>query len=649
VATVIRASTAVEPTAGATVRLRPLAARDTRITGGFWADRLRLNREATIPYGFEQLERAGNFHDLRLAAGIQGEYRALGIMFGTPFPFLDSDVYKWLEAAGWEQGREPSPEIARLGDIAIDLVARAQREDGYLNSFVQVLAPGKEYVDLKWGHELYCYGHLIQAAIAWHRALGDDRLLEIAERAAGSLERALGPRAREAIDGHPEIEMALVELYRTTGERRHLETAAAFIDRRGHGLLGSDRFGAAYWQDHAPVREAASVTGHAVRQLYLDAGAVDVAVELGDAGLLEAVRRRWQDMIATRTYLTGALGSRHRDEAFGDPFELPPDQAYAESCAAIASIMLASRLLQATGDPAAADLIERTMLNGVLSSCGLDGTSFFYVNPLQRRTHRASADPHTGERQPWYPCACCPPNLMRVLSTWEQQLATMDGDGIQLHQYATADIRADLAGGEVRLAVSTDYPWDGRVTVEVLAAPEAPWTLTLRRPGWADDARIAWPEGSPGDGWSRRAAWRAGDRVVVDLDMTPRVVEPDRRIDAIRGTVAIERGPLVQAVETVDLPAGVELEDVRLDRGAAAVAVPRPDVAAGVVGVEVRGRADAERAPGWPYEPPGASAAPEASPVTIRTIPYYAWANRGAGAMRVWIPRDPTGGATASD
>jgi DUF1680 family protein len=639
-ATVTRTPGAVDPTPGAALRLRPLPAGAARITGGFWADRLRLNREQSIPYGFEQLDRAGNLHDLRLAAGMPGTYRALGIMFGTPFPFLDSDVYKWLEAAGWEQGREASPEIARMGDTAIDLVAKAQRPDGYLNSFVQVLAPGQEYKDLRWGHELYCYGHLIQAAVAWHRALGDDRLLEIASAAAGSLERELGPGAREAIDGHPGVEMALVELYRATAERRHLETAAAFIDRRGHGLLGSDRFGAAYWQDHAPVRDATEVTGHAVRQLYLDAGAVDVAVELGDAALLEAVRRRWMDMVATRTYLTGALGSRHRDEAFGDPFELPPDQAYAESCAAIASVMLGWRLLLATGEPAAADLVERTMVNGVLSACGLDGTSFFYVNPLQRRTHRAAADPHDGERQAWYPCSCCPPNLMRILSTWEQQLATTDEAGIQLHQYASAEIRADVAGGEVRLTVETGYPWDGRVGVEVRSAPETPWTLTLRRPAWADVARIEWPDGRDADGaWSRTATWRAGDRVVLDLDMRARVVEPNRRIDAVRGSVAIERGPMVQALETADLPPGVDLEDVVLDASPAPADAPRPDVGVGIVGTEVAAVVRPAPSEAWPYAPADDDGDDAARRIALRTIPYFAWANRGAGAMRVWIPR----------
>ena len=639
---------AVAPTASAAVRLRPLGARDTEITGGFWADRLALNRERTIPHGYAQLDRAGNFHDLRLAAGAKGTYEALGIMFGAPFPFLDSDVYKWLEAVGWELGRAPSPDLARMADAAIDLVAAAQPPDGYLNSFVQVLAPGHEYADLRWGHELYTYGHLIQAAIAWRRALGDERLLEIAERAARSVEDVLGPGGREAIDGHPGIEMALVELYRTTGERRHLETAAAFVERRGHGLLGSDRFGAAYWQDHAPVREAAAPAGHAVRQLYLDCGAVDVATELRDEALLHAVLRRWHDMVATRSYLTGGVGSRHKDEAFGDPFELPPDRAYAESCAAIASVMLAWRLLLATGDPACADVVERTMLNGVLPALGSDGTSFFYVNPLQRRTDRAAAEPGAGERQPWYACACCPPNLMRTLSTWEQQLATTDDGGIQLHQYATSELRLDVAGGEVRLAITTGYPWDGLVSVEVRATPDRPWTLTLRRPAWASGATIRWPGASSADQTdaadrgpvSRTGVWRPGDRVDLRFDMAPRFVHPDPRIDAVRGCVAIERGPLVQCLETADLPAGVDLDELVVDTAAAPTATPRPDITPDAIGVTTRAvqRRPANR--DWPYPPQPAEEADAARGVEVHTVPYFAWANRGPGAMRVWVPRD---------
>ncbi|MDF2738873.1 MAG: hypothetical protein K0S88_239 [Actinomycetia bacterium] len=613
----------------ARTRLRPLGHGQARIVDGFLAERQRVNREATIPHGFEQLGRAGPLDNLRLAAGGDGRYRARADTSGATFPFLDSDVYKWLEAVGWELGRGPDPGLAAAADQAIALVAAAQRPDGYLNSYVQVVGDGVPYRDLAWGHELYCVGHLIQAAVAWQRALGDDRLLAVAARAADKVERDLGPGGREGVDGHPNIEMALVELTRVTGDRRYLALAARLLDLRGRGLLGEGRFGAAYWQDHLPVREAATVAGHAVRQLYLDCGVVDVAVELGDDALLAAARRRFEEMAATRTYLTGGLGSRHRDEAFGDPFELPPDQAYAETCAAIASVMLGWRLLLATGEPGYADAVERALYNGVLPGVSLSGTRFFYVNPLQRRTHRAWEPPGHGERAPWYPCACCPPNLMRLLSSWQQYLASSDEDGVQLHQYASADLEAEVAGGPVRLSVRTGYPWDGRVTVEVTQAPARPWTLSLRVPGWSRSATLSGPAGagprSAGPGaaeLSRR--WAVGDTVTLELDLPVRVTEPDPRVDAVRGCVAVERGPLVYCLESADLPPGTELEALRWDPGREPAAAPRPDLGEAVVGITV------------PLVGPGPDG-PAA--LSAGAVPYFAWANRGAGAMRVWIPR----------
>jgi DUF1680 family protein len=616
-----RVAAPVEPSPGARGAYRPLGLRDVRVTGGFWGDRLRTNHERTIPHGFAQLQAVGTLHNFRLAADLATDgYRALGMMFEGPFPFLDSDVYKWLEGAGWELGREWDDDIARSADEAIDLVERAQRDDGYLNTFVQVLHGGRPYTDLPWGHELYCFGHLIQAAVAWHRAVGDDRLLTVARRAAAHVDEALGPGGRPGIDGHPGIEMALVELYRVTGEDRWLRLASHLIEGRGQGLLGAGRFGPAYWQDHAPVRTAPTVAGHAVRQLYLDSGAVDVAVELGDDDLLEAVIRRRRDMVATRSYITGGIGSRHRDEAFGDPFELPPDRAYCETCAAIASVMVSWRLLLATGDPVHADTLERTILNGVLSGVGLDGVSFSYENPLQRRTHRVAEEDGAPERSPWFPCACCPPNLMRTFGSWPAYLATTDDQGVTIQQYAASEIAAPVGGGTIRLRVDTDYPWSGRVVVAVAEAPDAPVRVALRIPAWSTSATVAGPGEASHDAgrirtaeWTRQ--WQAGDRIELDLGVAPRVTLPDRRVDAVRGCVAIERGPLVYCLEAADLPAGAELEDVRLPATDVADA-DRPDVAASVVGVRLSG----------------------AAPAAIDAVPYFAWANRRQGAMRVWIP-----------
>jgi uncharacterized protein len=626
-------STDSRPAATARSRLRPFGPSRVTILDGFLAERQRVNRERTIPHGFDQLGRSGTLDNLRLAAGGDGRYQARADTSGATLPFLDSDVYKWLEAVGWELGRAPDPGLAAAADQAIGLVAAAQRPDGYLNSYVQVVG-GVPHGDLAWGHEFYCVGHLIQAAVAWHRALADDRLLAIAVRAADRIDKEFGPTGRDGVDGHPGIEMALVELTRVTGDRRFLGLAARMLDLRGGGLLGEGRFGAAYWQDHEPVREAATVAGHAVRQLYLDCGAVDVAVELDDHALLAAVRRRWQDLMSTRTYLTGGMGSRHRDESFGDPFELPPDRAYAETCAAIASVMLAWRLLLATGEAGYADAIERAVYNGVLPGVSATGTRFFYVNPLQRRTRRAWEPPGHGERAPWYPCACCPPNLMRLLSSFEQYLATSDDTGIQLHQYATAEIHAEVAGGTARLSVHTGYPWDGRVTVSVVQTPDRPWTLSLRAPSWCRSAAVTGPGGTEplatGTGaaeLSRR--WKAGDTVVLELDMPVRIVEPDPRVDAVRGCVAVERGPLVYCVESADLPPETELEDLCWDPGREPATVPRPDIGDAVVGISVpvvRRR-------------PARSGTPASDAAGVAgAIPYFAWANRGAGAMRVWMP-----------
>src|SRR4051812_5663581 len=390
----------VAPANTARLKLAPLdyraAALDPDGVLGRWQ---ALNRSATITHCIERLEAAGNL----------ANFRRLRDPSSEPFHgywFADSDVYKVLEAIGWETGRAGDAGWSGFVDEAVALLREAQEDDGYLNSWIQGEDPERRWAQLEWSHELYCLGHLIQGAIALSRGAGRDDLLEIARRFADLVVDRFGPDGGEpGIDGHPEPETALVELYRHTGDDRYLGMAAKMIERRGHGLLAEQQFGAKYLQDHAPVREATEPIGHAVRQLYLAAGVTDVYLESGDRSLLAAMEELWRRMVTEKTYVTGAVGSRHRDEAFGDPFELPPDRAYGETCAAIASFQWNWRLLLATGDGRYADEMERALLNGIAVSTSIDGCRFTYSNPLQLRSgHDGSTEDSPSERLSWFWC-----------------------------------------------------------------------------------------------------------------------------------------------------------------------------------------------------------------------------------------------------
>jgi uncharacterized protein len=623
------------PTAGSTCRLRPVGVGAARITGGFWAARQKVNRKAAIPTGQKRLESAGNLANLRIAAGQeQGEVRGL--------IFMDSDVYKWLEGAAWEYARDPSQELLEAQREITATVAAAQQADGYLNSVVQVREAGERYRDLPWSHEHYCAGHLIQAAVAQVRCTGDRGLLDVAVRFADHLVETFGDDRRHDVDGHPVVEMALVELYRETKERRYLQLARYFVEARGHGLMESYGQEPTYFSDRVPVRKQTTVEGHAVRAVYLAAGAADLAVELGDNDLLQALGRQFAHMLATKTYVTGGLGSRWHMESFGDPYELPPDRAYAESCAAIGGVQWGWRMLLATGNPAYADAIERMLYNGFLAGVSLAGTEYFYVNPLQLRS-----DAHADEdrspahgRRGWFDCACCPPNIMRTLSQLDSYLATTDDDGVQLHLYATSELTAAVADGQVRLSIETDYPWDGVIRVRVDEAPAAEWTLSLRVPTWAQGAVVrdnGEHEVTAGTYASVRRVWQAGDVVELVLPMGVRLVAPDERIDAVRGCVAVERGPLVYAVEQVDHD-GAVVDDLRVNVAGSPRSEHRPDLLEGVTVVQLQGRTAAHEGDAWPY-PAATDRGGSTSDVPVTAVPYFAWANRGIGPMRVWLPR----------
>lgn len=639
----------VVPTESAATTLRPGIG--GRITGGLWAERRRVNADTSIPDGWDRLIDAGNIHNLRLAAGTAtGRYR-------SDLPFMDSDVYKWLEAVGWllggaEVDEKAREQLSRLIDQAIEVLSAAQEEDGYLNSYVQVTRPNERWRHLDWGHELYSAGHLLQAAVAVARGAGRTDVLDVARRLADRIDNDFGtePGRLDAIDGHPEIEMALVELYRLTGERQYLDRAAYFLDRRGNGLLGTARhggrtFGSGYWQDHVPVREATEVVGHSVRQLYLLAGAVDVYAEIGDAALLAAAERLWEEMVATKTYLTGGVGAHHVDEAFGEQYELPNERAYAETCAAIASVMLSWRLLLATGKARYADLIERTLYNGLLAGVSLTGTEYFYVNPLQRRYDPAVSErgDQGAQRTRWFRCACCPPNVMRTLASLEHYVLAADDSSVAITQYLPGEFEAHIATGVVRLAMRTDLPWDGTVDIIVDRTIDQPFTLALRMPAWSARTTVTLNgsavEDQPQDGWLRLIrAWQPDDHVVLTFDMEVRLVAGDPRVDAIRGTVALERGPLVYCLESVDQPAGGRLDDVLLDPETPIDVRPRPDLLDGITTLTLTGWRRPKASTGWwPYHHPGPEQ-PLGEAVQLTAVPYFTWANRDIGAMRVWIP-----------
>ncbi len=450
----------VGPTARGVVGTLPRSA--VRLGDGLLATLQRRNADVTMPHGIAELDAWGNLENLRRLTG-----ESTAAFRG--YPFADSDVYKTLEAVAWELGRGEVPTLRSFYDEAVALLERAQRDDGYLDSAFQLDdGRGAPWSDFVHGHELYCLGHLIQAAVAGKRAIDDDRLLGVALRWVELVHERFGGPDSPVVCGHPEVETALVELYRLTGDERHLVLAQRFVDRRGRGFVGRGMFGPQYYQDDATVRETRIMRGHAVRALYLNAGATDVALETGDASLLDAMRTQWADLVAHRLYITGGTGARHRDEAFGDAYELPSERAYAETCAGIALMGWAWRIYLATGEASFVDTFEQCLYNVVASGVSQDGTHFSYANPLQRRAdHGVSQEESAGTRLEWFTCACCPPNLMRTLASIEAYLVTTSSGEVQVAAYADADVDLAAVGIPVTLAVRTRYPADGRVEIRV--------------------------------------------------------------------------------------------------------------------------------------------------------------------------------------
>ena len=608
---------------------------------GFWEGLQRTNAEASLEHCLDWMDRLGwiaNFD--HVAAGDTRAER-------PGWQFADSEVYKLMEALGWESGRTGDRAAEAMLEQLTRRVAAAQDDDGYLNtSFGHPGLPAR-YTDMEMGHELYCTGHLLQAAVARLRTGGPGLLVEVARRAADHVCREFGDGGRETICGHPEIEVGLVELGRALGEPRYVEQARLFLDRRGRGLLGAiPLLGPAYFQDDVPIRDADVWRGHAVRALYLSAAAVDVAVDLADDGLLAAIERQWTRSVARRTYITGGMGSRHQDEGFGEDWELPPDRAYCETCAGIASIMVSWRLYLATGDVRYPDLIERTLFNVVAASPRADGRAFFYANPLQQRVagtdilpDQVNPQAEGGARAPWFEVSCCPTNVARTLASWQTYAASVEDDVVTLLQYASGTLRVELPdGGFLGLTVRTDYPRAGVVEIDISEVPARRVALRLRVPAWAHGStlgRVGEAASEVAAGWAQVSALAMGESWVLTIPVEPRLSWPDPRIDAVRGTVAVERGPLVLCLESRGLPGAMDLADVGV-----VVDTPLEDDGEGAL-VAVSGHSGSSVYPsgGLPFGPLDLHAAQGGGqPRTARLIPYHRWAQDGPTAMRVFLP-----------
>ncbi len=619
-------------------KLRPVPLTAVDLTEGFWRSRREQTRTVTLRSQLCYLETTGRLDNFRRAAGhldvdFQGIY------------FNDSDVYKWLEAASWALADGADAELNDLVAEVVTVIEEAQGADGYLDTYFTFEREGERWTNLRDLHELYCAGHLFQAAVAHYRATGTTRLLDVARRLADLIctTFGLGSGQRAGTSGHPEIEMGLVELYRATGDSRYLDQARYFIDARGQGVVG----GSPYHQDHVPFRELDRLTGHAVRALYLSAGATDVVAETGDPGLRQAVKRLWDHMAMRQVYITGGLGARHQGESVGADFELPNARAYAETCAGIANVMWAWRMLQLDGASTYMDLMERALYNAALPGLSLDGTNYFYVNPLA-----TDGQPEPGgkvtQRQPWFGCACCPPNIARTLAQMPGYLYSVDGDAIWLNTYAPNEALITLPDGRtIKLIQRTLYPWNGQVIVELLTA--GTFSINVRIPGWCEaDSEAERPSVSvnggacpgdvdPGHYLHIHRTWAVGDSVCIQLPMPVRRVEAHPYALENAGRIALMRGPLLYCLEAADHP-GVDLRDVVLPPEAQLTTAFRKDLLGGVEIIEGEGLV-AQPGAGW-EDALYRRAQPKAEalqPIRITAVPYFAWANREVGAMQVWL------------
>jgi DUF1680 family protein len=637
-----------------TNRLKPVSLKNVAIEGGFWGDRQRVNRDRTIPAITHQMEITGRIDawNLNWQPGQK-----------PPHIFWDSDAGKWIEAISYSLAKYPNEEFERKADEVIDMIEKAQQPDGYLNIYYTAVEPEKRWTNLRERHELYDAGHLIEAAVAYYEATGKRKLLDVLTRYADHIITQFGPEEgkRRGYPGHPELELALVKLYRETGEERYLNLSKYFVDERGQSPhyfdveaveRGDDPRN--YWaqtyhycQAHAPIRDQHSATGHSVRAAYLYSGVADIVAEFGDEELRAAVNDIWDDLTSHQMYITGGLGPAHTNEGFTFAYDLPNESAYAETCASIALAFWAQRMFLIDPDSKYTDVMERALYNGVLAGVAFDGETFFYANPLasfpkvnpyEQWSGITSADHY--RRSEWFDCACCPPNLARIVADVNSYFYAADASTVYVHLYNQNEAAVEVGGGSVGIQQETQYPWDGAVKLTVTPEQPAAFELALRIPGWCSEYSMAvngeTVQANVVKGYARlNRTWANGDTVTLNLAMPVERILPNPEIRQDAGNIALQRGPVVYCLEETDnvnhlanviIPADAKLA-ASFDAGLF-----------GGVGV-ITGEAYRVEPANWKgglYQPQSQTKTTREA-FTFKAIPYAFWANREPGEMRVWL------------
>jgi uncharacterized protein len=626
---------------------------EVRLQDDFWLPRIELNRTVTIPASFNQCRVTGRIRNFQMAAARSGK-------FCTAYPFDDTDIYKTIEGASYSLALHPDKDLDAYLDSLIRLIGSAQEPDGYLYTArtIDPVHPLSWSGPTRWvkehdnSHELYCSGHLYEAAVAHFLATGKHNLLNIAIKNADLLLSVFGPGKMQVAPGHEIVEMGLVKMYKVTGKSAYLDLAKFFLEQRGERKYNKKSKNVwengMYWQAHLPVTEQEEVVGHAVRAMYLYSAMTDIAALTGDSLYRKAVDQLWQNMVEKKMYLHGGIGAIGDGERFGGNYELPNLTAYAETCAAIGSVFWDERMFLLHGEAKYMDVLERTLYNGLLSGVGLDGKSFFYTNAMQVRNQFTHPDLETG-RSGWFTCSCCPTNLLRLIPSMPGYIYAWKGDSMYVNLYVSSSVRIHKEKLQIELSQQSNYPWEGHIQLHLNSSSGRKMNLLLRIPGWSRNEAfpgnlyafedldsqqvqiringIRFPFALANGYAILNRKWKAGDKIDLDLPMNPRKLAASPKLKEDSGKLALQRGPILYCAEWVDNQG--RTSNLVLPESTRVTSAFRPELLKGLTVLEAS-------LPAVQLDSTGLRVFTQ--PHHLVAIPYYAWANRGGGEMNIWFP-----------